>query len=108
MLDEASERLQPTTAPREVEIDGYVTTLHHDRREGEDEPDAEGATEPFRVWVWWNDRGEFRKVQFDLDEETHRKAVNAYDRKAHVKVGGRLERLGKKWVLLHPQDFRSG
>jgi hypothetical protein len=109
MLNEAAERLQPTEPPRPAEVDGYVTTLHHDWRggsEGDDDDDAD--TEPFRVWVMWNDRGHPKKVQFDLDPETHTMAVDAYRNKARVKVEGTLERHGRKWVLLNPAYFRIG
>ena len=107
MLNEAAERLQPTEPPRPVEVDGFVTTLHHDWREGGDD-DEEADQEPFRVWVLWNDRGNFKKVQFDLDPETHTRAVDAYQKKTRVKIDGTLERHGRKWVLLNPSNFRVG
>lgn len=105
MLNEAAERLQPTEPPRTAEVDGYVTTLHHDWYDGDD--DDEGDQEPFRVWVLWNDRGKVKKVQFDLDPDTHTKAVYAYQQKTRVRVEGTLERHGRKWVLMSPSNFRS-
>lgn len=104
ILNSAAERLEPSMPPRDVEVDGYVTQLQHGMDESEEAPER-AKVYPFRVWVLWNDKGEARTVEFELDEKSYKQALNAHDRGARVRVRGRLEKVRRKWMIRNPDGF---
>lgn len=98
LVDKALDELQPPSPPQKVIIEGFVVQLHHNA-DNENNDD-------FRVWILWNDKGTLKKVEMTLKQNEYRIACDAHKDEFLVQVEGCIERIGRKWILTNPNEFR--
>lgn len=95
LMREASRRFKELGPPEEVEIEGFVNTLHR----------PEGA-ERGRITMATVTDGVLHKVTMELDKPEYDKAIEAHKQERSISCTGVLTKEGRGFVLSDPRDFR--
>lgn len=103
-LETTAHSLQAIHEARRVSIQGRIKDLRT-----EISPTTNDVDE-YTVVIRWQDSETKRyfNVHVNIDPQSYRFACNAHRDKQRVSVEGQLEKKGKFWTLLNPQNFRTG
>jgi hypothetical protein len=97
LIQEAARELRGPPELRRVTVEGWVYQLQH---EG---PLAVGTD--YQIRVLWEDVDGTYKIKVSLTPDEYEMAIEAHRTERPVRVSGELERIGRYWILMNPQDF---
>lgn len=101
-LESAARILRGSNESVVQEINGKVTRLAAD--DVEDDENDELENNRFVV-IRAGENGNYRNIHLSLNAEAYKLACDAHRDSRSVMVNGTLERIGKRWVLMAPNQF---
>lgn len=95
----AADELRGESEVSRVQVDAWVYQLHHEGRIGDDQK--------YQIRILWDDgEDSVYKILVALSPEDYQEALRAHAEGLRVRIEGDLQRIGRYWHLLGPENFQ--
>jgi len=98
VISRAAAELRGSSEVSRVQVDAWVYQLHHEGRIGDDQK--------YQIRILWEDEDDaVYKILVSLSHGDYQEALRAHAEGKRVKLEGDLQRVGRYWHLLGPENF---